>query len=265
MTEDKDRLGIQSVEVAALVLRALIDGGRPLPLKEIARLSGMHPSKVHRYLVSLIRTELVEQDPGTGRYGVGPMAMALGLVGLRNVDVVRCASARLPALRDEIDETVLLALWGDPGPVVFELEESPRPVFMNIRVGSVLPLLQTATGRVFAAFLPFDRTRALIDAELAAARGRSAAPSRSSVENVLAETRTRRLARIAGDLVPGVAAMAAPVFDGKGRIAAVIGALGRTEEMDVAFDGAVAAALRRAAEEISRRLGYLPAPGETPS
>jgi len=40
------------------------------------------------------------------------------------------------------------------GPVVFALEESSRPVFMNVRVGSILPLLTSATGRVFAAFLP---------------------------------------------------------------------------------------------------------------
>src|SRR6516164_6941535 len=165
MAKDKERLGIQSVEVAGAILRALITAGRPAPLKEVARLARLHPGKAHRYLVSLIRIELVEQDAASGHYGVGPMAIALGLVGLRNVDVMRVASALLPSLRDEIDETVLLALWSAPGPVVFRLEESARPVFMNIRVGSVLPLLRTATGRVFAAFLSEEHTRDLIEAE----------------------------------------------------------------------------------------------------
>jgi DNA-binding IclR family transcriptional regulator len=74
----------------------------------------------------------------------------------------------------------------------------------------------------------------------------------------LAETRRRRLAHVTGDLVPGVNAIAAPIFDEKGRIAAAIGALGRPEDLDVDFGGKVAAALARTAEEISRRLGYSP-------
>jgi len=79
-----------------------------------------------------------------------------------------------------------------------------------------------------------------------------------AVAQLLTETRTRRLAHVTGDLVPGVNAIAAPIFDEKGRIAAAIGALGRPEDLDVDFGGKVAAALTRTAEEISRRLGYSP-------
>src|SRR5262249_16547913 len=191
MAKDKKRLGIQSVEVAGAILRALITAGHPAPLKEVARLARLHPGKAHRYLVSLIRIELVEQDAASGHYAVGPMAIALGLVGLRNVDVMRVASALLPSLRDEIDETVLLALWSARGPVVFRLEESARPVFMNIRVGSVLPLLRTATGRVFAAFLSDEHTRDLIEAERAALLPGYPYATPDAVAQLLTETRTR--------------------------------------------------------------------------
>src|SRR5262245_32980171 len=162
----KQRAGIQSVEIAARILQALTDAGRPLALKDLAKLARMHPGKVHRYLVSLTRSELVTQDDASGHYGIGPASIALGLAGLRNVDVVRIATAVMPALRDEINETVLLAIWSPQGPVVFAFEESSRPVTMNIRVGSILPLLQTATGRVFAAFLPADATADMLAAEI---------------------------------------------------------------------------------------------------
>ena len=72
------------------------------------------------------------------------MAISLGLSGLRESDVVRKSTALMQALRDEINETVLLSIWSPKGPVVFALEESSRPVFMNVRVGSILPLLNTA-------------------------------------------------------------------------------------------------------------------------
>jgi DNA-binding IclR family transcriptional regulator len=245
------RLGIQSVEVAARILRALAAAGRSLPLKDLAKAAGMHPGKVHRYLVSLTRSELVAQDEASGHYAIGPASIALGLAGLRSVNVVRTATALLPTLRNEINETVLLAMWSPQGPVVFALEESSRPVTMNIRVGSILPLLSTATGRVFATFLPYEIVSNLLDAELKISRSGNAA----AIQKHLSETRGHGLACVSGDLVPGVNAVAVPIFDHKNHIAGVIGALGRSEELDVDYKGIVAAALLRTADEISRRLG----------
>jgi DNA-binding IclR family transcriptional regulator len=241
--------GIQSVEVAGNILRALIDGGRSLPLKDLARLARMHPGKVHRYLVSLTRTELVSQDDSSGHYGVGPMAIALGLSGLRNVNVVRASTALLSSLRDEINETVLLAIWSPQGPVVFALEESSRPVSMNIRVGSILPILSTATGRVFAAFMPGELTAPLVEAERLSPRFRD--------PKIIDEARRRGFAAVEGTLVPGVSAVSVPVFDHNNKIAGVIGALGRTEEIDTTPEGIVTKALLRGAAEISWRMGRL--------
>jgi DNA-binding IclR family transcriptional regulator len=243
----RQKPGIKSVEVAAGILRALIKADHPLPLKDLARLSRMHPGKVHRYLVSLTRSELVSQNELSGHYGVGAMAISLGLSGLRSVDVVREATALLPALRDEINETVLLSIWSPKGPVVFALEESSRPVFMNVRVGSILPLLNTATGRVFAAFLPPEAVAGLIADELRR--------SRSGDAKVVEQVRSRGVAAVEGTLVPGVNALSVPIFDHDSRIAGVIGVLSRSEELDVSHKGPVARALLRAANEISRRLG----------
>jgi len=248
----KARPGIQSVEVAGRILQALTASGRPLALKDLAKAARMHPGKAHRYLVSLTRIELVSQDEASGHYGVGPMAISLGLAGLRNVDVVRTSTALLPTLRDDINETVLLAIWSPQGPVVFALEESSRPVYMNIRVGSILPLTTTATGRVFAAFLPREATASLIAAE------RTKAPrllTLSQFNQTIEDCRRRGLAEVQGDLVPGVNALAAPLFDQKNRVVGVIGAVGRSEELDVAYGGPVALALLRTANEISRRMG----------
>ncbi len=256
-TKAKKRLGIQSVEVAARILNALISAGRPMALKDLAERAGMHSGKAHRYLVSLVWTELVSQEEASGHYGVGPMAIALGLTGLRNLDVVRTSAALLPALRDEINETVELAIWSPQGPVIIALEESSRPVYMNIRVGSILPLLRTATGQVFVAFLPSEAVAGLLEIE----SRRSPRPlSSQRIGKIIKETRARGLARVEGALVPGVNAIAAPVFDHKEQIVGVIGALGRSEELDVDLEGPVARTLLRTASEISRRLG-LPATG----
>jgi IclR helix-turn-helix domain len=71
--EESPQQGIQSIEVGAQVLRALEVGRGPMVLSEVARNCVMHPAKVHRYLVSLVRAGLASQDahrpvrPGAGR------------------------------------------------------------------------------------------------------------------------------------------------------------------------------------------------------
>ena len=257
MTAKSGRLGIQSVEVAGRILGALITTGRPAPLKDLARLAGMTAAKAHRYLISLVRLDLVAQDSLTGHYGIGPASIALGLAGLRSIDVVRTAGELMPMLRDEIDETVMLLIWGSNGPVVYRFEESSRPVFMNVRVGSAVPVLRTASGRIFCAYLSPAQTRDVVAAERAkvgAAGGRR--PSAAAWARDVEKARKAGLAAVEGDLLPGVNAIAAPVFDHKGRLAAVVGALGRSEDMDVAFAGKAAKAVRRTAAEISRRIGF---------
>ena len=81
--------GVQSLEIGMGILRAMVDGQRAMMLKEIAAAAEMPPSKAHRYLVSLIRAGLVEQDPMTSRYDLGPFAMNIGLVALDRLDRVR--------------------------------------------------------------------------------------------------------------------------------------------------------------------------------
>lgn len=255
--QKKERLGIQSVEVAARILAAMSGAAQPLALKDLARLAKMPPGKVHRYLVSLARTDLVMQEGESGHYGIGPASIALGLAGLRSLDAVRSAAELLPTLRDETDETALLAVWSATGPVVIRLEESGRPVFMNIRVGSVLPLLRTATGRIFAAYLATSEVKRLLEREQKEGRaGSKAKIDAAGIDHLLREARQQGIAAITGDLVPGVTALSAPVFDHQGRIVAAIGLLGRSEDLSADLAGRAAHSLKAIAAQISYRLGF---------
>jgi DNA-binding IclR family transcriptional regulator len=247
--EDKRDGGVQSVEVAGVILRAMIELQRPSSLTDIARHTGIHPSKVHRYLLSLIRIELVEQDIARGRYAPGRLAVSLGLARLRDLDFVSIAAPRLAALRDATNETALLAMWSDHGPVVLKLEESARPVFLNVRVGSTLPLCRSATGQVFAAFLPAAQVTALIDQELGSSEARRGFAAQ------VAEVKLSKLGRVQGGLVPGVSALAAPIFNVDGQIVAAIGLLGRDVDLDISITGSTASGLIDAAKTISERLG----------
>jgi len=245
-----ERQGVQSVEIGLRLMRRLAEQPGPLALKDLASAAGMAPAKAHRYLVSLIRAGLAEQDRESGRYRLGPMALELGLAALRELDVLKLGGEALADLRAAIDETVLLAVWGNKGPVVARWEESSRPVATNVRAGWVMPLANSATGRCFAAYLPEAATATMLEAEFALKpEERAAYPGR------LAEIRAHGLSRVEGDLLRGVASVAAPVFDREGAIVAVIAALGLQGAFDTAWDGGYAKAVKAAAATLSARLG----------
>lgn len=246
-----ERQGVRSVEVGLRLVKLLAEKAQPLALKDLAAGAGMPAAKAHRYLVSLIRAGLAEQDRESGRYRLGPLALDFGLAALRQVDVLKFGGETLAELRAAIDETVLLAIWGNKGPVVARWEESTRPVATNVRAGWVMPMLNSATGRCFAAYLPGTVTAPLLEAEFVLMpdeRARYAAR--------LDEIRSHSLSRVEGDLLRGVASVAAPVFGHAGAIVAVIAALGPQGAFDVDWEGAYAVAVKDAAARLSARLGF---------
>jgi DNA-binding IclR family transcriptional regulator len=248
-----DRAGVQSVGIAATILKALAAGGGVLALKHLAAATGMPRAKVHRYLASLRASGLITQDPETGHYAIGPAAVTIGLVGLGRLSPVRQLNDALPRLRNRVNETVTAAIWGDTGPTIIAIEESDHVVTMNVRIGSVLPLTTTAIGRVFLAYLPPSLTQDFVVAEQA--RGTASSPGPG--EDVLVDIRERRLSGAPSALLPGVDAIAAPVFDVRGKLVAVICVVGRSGGTLCSWDGPVARALDQAARNLSRQLGCL--------
>ena len=66
----------------------------------------MAPAKAHPYLVSFGKLGLIEQDAASGRYGLGPLALQLGLISLQQFDPVRLATPRIVELAQLIGHTV---------------------------------------------------------------------------------------------------------------------------------------------------------------
>jgi DNA-binding IclR family transcriptional regulator len=248
--------GVNSLEIGLALARVMAAHGQPQALKDLAVRAGMTPAKAHRYLVSLVRAGLAEQDREGGRYRLGPLALDLGMAALNGIDVVKFGSEAILALREAIDETVLLVVWGSKGPVVVRWEETSRPIATNVRAGWVMPLFNSATGRLFAALLPEAMTHDLLQAELAQHPGQ-----RAAYRKRLADIRATGLSRVEGDLGPGVAAVAAPAFGPDGLMVAAIAAVGAQGAIDISLQGPVVAAVQAEARKLSARMGFAAAPG----
>ena len=264
-TEHTQR-GIQSIEVGGQVLLTLVHQGRPMALKDLAREAGMAPAKAHPYLVSLGRIGLIAQNETTGYYFLGPLALQLGLISLQQANPVHVATPLIAELAKLIGHTVALAVWGNRGATIVRLEESPAAVHVNMRHGTVFSMTNTASGRLFAAYLDTatikqqfedDRRRQkarpdVVEASMPAATSR---PNWRDFEQQLMQVRMKGLSRSVGEVVPGVNAMAAPVFDHTGAIVLCVVAIGPAAMFDTHWDATLAQSLRECAQQISMRLG----------
>jgi DNA-binding IclR family transcriptional regulator len=263
---ERAQRGIQSVEVGGQLLRALVHHGRPMALKDLAREAGMVPAKAHPYLVSFGRLGLIEQDVSSGFYFLGPLALQLGLISLQQANPVQVATAAIVELAQRIGHTVAIAVWGTRGATIVRLEESPSAVHVNMRHGTVFSLTNTASGRLFAAFQSRTMARRLLEDERLRHKAERASanagmpqqpplPSWKTFEAQLLEVRRHGLSRSVGEVMPGINALAAPVFDHTGQMVLAITAIGPAAVFDTRWEGGIASALKASAEGISKRLG----------
>lgn len=251
--------GVQSVEVGGRILSAMVQAGHPLMLRDIAAGAKVTPAQAHAYLVSFRKLGLVEQEPNSVRYRLGPFALQLGLVRMRGSDPLRMAGEAAVGLAAELGLMVTVTVWGSFGPTIVQVHEATDQLHVNVRAGGVYSLTGTATGRVFAAFLP----AAVVEPRVAAERGESGrgrrigdeiSPERFAQE--VAEARSLGYATAIGSPIPGVHAVSAPVFDHTGQMQLAVTLIGSAASIDVARGSPHARRLLDLTSRLSAQLGH---------
>lgn len=252
------RQRVQSAVTGMAVLKGLARLGGRASLTALAAHIEESPAKVHRYLASLMEEGLVYQDSGSQHYQLGGEAIQIGLAAMRQADPIRVAEPSLIRLRETLEVTSFVAVMGNKGPTIIRFEEPGLPVTVNVRVGSVLSMLWSATGRAFLGLLDESRVRALAEEELALAAPemRSQLSVNDPIGQLRREVHAARCAVVRDTNLRGISAVAAPLYDYAGRVCAVITALGATGGFDPSADGEIAIAVRREAQAASALLGH---------
>jgi DNA-binding IclR family transcriptional regulator len=247
------RKGIKAVEVASRILDHLARAPAPVALRELAAAGRMSPGKVHRYLASFLSSGLARQDPDTRKYVLGPLALRIGLAALNSYQPLRDAMALQHELRDHLDETMVLSVWGTQGPTIIHVAESSQPIIMTMRVGAVLPILATASGLAFAAFLPRHITKPFIRTALKADEDLNLfARDHASIERLITQVRERGYAFNKGHLMPGISAAAFPLIDRTATLVAMVAVVGRHERVNPHDGAKMIAYLRKATTSFGR-------------
>lgn len=255
----RERRGIQSVEAGGQLLLALGTQGHPMPLRALAKAARMSPGKAYPYLVSFSKLGLVTQEPSTGYYWLGPTAMQLGLATLRMVRPAREAIPFAEQLARETGHSVALSVWASQGPTVVFLFDAIYPTDTNMRTGTVMSLACTATGRLFAAYLPPKLIEdSLLEARQYLGPDTSEPIDAAELQSMLGEVRKHGMARSINSPSPGICAFAAPVFDHAGNIVLAITLAGKAQSFATDWDGALAKAVKACGLAASQHLGKMP-------
>ncbi len=247
------RPGVQSIARAGRVLRALEAAPGGLPLVELAAAVELPKSTVHRLVGALADEGLVSAGPG-GHVTLGPLLERLAVAA--RLTLPERARPALERLRDELEETVDLAVLD--GAELRFVDQLPAPHRLRAvsAVGDAFPLHCTANGKALLAALPPEHALALLPGRLPRLTPATIA-SHAALQAEL--ERVREAGGIAFDReehTEGICAVGAPVRDATGAPVAVISVpvpTPRFRRREARLGRAVAAAARDASALLSGR------------
>jgi DNA-binding IclR family transcriptional regulator len=248
---------IQSIEVGFRLVRAIEAADDLLSLTALAEQAKMSPSKAYVYLTSFIHQGLIRQDPESGRYGLGRFAAQLGFTALRQMDVIRLARDELVDLREETGCAAHLSVWGNRGPTLAFKIDGKYQGSMMLRLGHVFSLQNSATGRVFLAYLPRTMTDPILALEKAeGTEDRPMLPwSGKSIRADLVSVRRKGYATSEHAARQGFFGIAVPVFDFSGELIAALTLFGPKHRISSDARRVLRQKLKEAGAHISLMLG----------
>lgn len=243
---------VPAVTRAVAILRLLGEKPNGLGVKAIADALGLVPSTCLHILRALVAENLVQQDAGTKRYGLGSGMVALARNALANVGFASLAKPLLDSLSAKWGLTVMgTELTPRETVLVLAVARPDRPLQLHASVGSEFYYLTSATGRLIAAF------GNLSNPELRGKFSRIQWDRPMRFEEWLAEIEQTRAQGWAVDrdrFKNGITAYAVPVLLPSGGVSHSLVAMGLSAEMPEVEGQALARDMQAAAAEISRQL-----------
>lgn len=150
-----------SLEKGIGLLSAFVPDNKELGVMELAKRFSMNRSTVSRMLTVLKRQGLVLQNPENKKYSLGPFVASLSTAYRHSFQstLVLLAKPHLEQLRNEVNNTVVLALPSDSGIVIALVLEGLGPIKVAAQVGDRRHYHSTSDGKCLLAY----SSAALID------------------------------------------------------------------------------------------------------
>ena len=256
---------VSSVLMAVKVLEAMALAGGPMRLSDLARQIETPKGRVHRHLVTLRQAGLVAQEETTDRYHLTWRMFQIGQAAGEQFDLKRVAEPAMHRLRDQVGQSVLLAVPTGGDPLVVHALEAPNKVSITVQPGNRPAAHCSAQGRVMMAF-GTEEARARILATPMEKLTPHSITDPEALRARLAAVRDRLWETAPSEALIGINVLAAPLFAAGGVLVGSLGIVGSVQFVQDPPPPPMLAALHEAAAEISARLGsevYAAATGRT--
>ena len=244
---------VASVARALAVLDALADGVAELGTNDIARRTRINASTVSRLLATLADARLVEHVPATGRYRLGLRLVQLGNAVVERLDLRDLAREQLEGLVAATGETATLSAPGEGVAITIDFVPGPSSVQGVAQIGRPSVAHATATGKVMLAF-----TESGVPSGLLTAYTARTITDPAALQRELERVRERGWAESLEEREDDLNAIAAPIHDDRGALAAVIGLQGPAFRFDPPALSAALEPLLEGAAAVSAKLGWHP-------
>jgi DNA-binding IclR family transcriptional regulator len=246
---------IQSVERAAAILAVLGSGTPRLGVTEIAERVGLAKPTVYGLLRTLVKHDLVAQDPFSGKYSLGPGVLQLGNAYLDGSELRARSLLWAESLAQRANEAVWVATLSGTRAIVLHHVFRPDNTVQILEVGAAIPWHACALGHAIVAHLPAQELAHVMAAERAPLTGRTRT-TRAALGQALAQVRRRGYALENQEATVGDAGIAAPIVSREGTVAGAIGLVGPAERLLArGAQGELVRAVVESARSVSRDLG----------
>lgn len=220
-----------TVERAADVLLLFARSSSPqLGVTGIANSLGISKSAVHRILLSFRNKHLLDFDPVSRKYSLGPTLLGLSLKCLGHFDIRRLATPELAALSQATNETATLSVRAGDERVYIDQVTPNREVLMSVQLGMAHPLHAGASSKAFLAFLPPDEIERYLAGTLTKVTPQTVTDVHK-LRRELTVIRRRGWAQSLGERQAGAGSVAAPVFDSMAAPVAVVSVCGPADRL----------------------------------
>lgn len=252
-----NRQGIGSLELGLRILDAIAQSSKPLSLTELSKQLELSPSRLYKYLVSLMRTEYIAQD-SANCYSLSHASLTLGVAALRRIDPIQLTFDAVDQLNQDKDVTTSVTIWNGHAPLVIKWLDASQPVAVNIRLGIELSPFFSVSGRIFLANLPEQRKQELVEqfysAPPALPRHRGKQMEKEVFYQHLSKIRSQNYCCFYGDYLPDINVMGSAIHDINGNVSSVVSIMGLSGDIDVAPGSVYHRALLDCTRQVTDRI-----------
>jgi len=254
--DSSPQIAIQVLERMMRLLDALAQRPDPMSLKDLSRITALHPSTAHRILNDLVVGRFVDRVD-SGMYALGMRLLELGHLVKDRLNVRDAALAPMRALHRLTGQTVNLSVRQGDEIVYIDRAYSERSGMQVVRaIGGRAPLHLTSVGKLFLSADDPRQVRAYAMRTGLAGHTRNSLTDVDKLERELAIVRVHGYARDNEELELGVRCIAASIRDDTGKLIAGLSISAPADRLQDAWIDS----LVQTATGISDALGYEPIP-----